>query len=162
MPLLATLLFLAASSPADVRNEIVAAYQRSLAALDRGDAGAALAMDTNDWVSIVVGQPPKTRRELEPLIRRDIATLKPGPGWVATWRPDYERNGTTTGIQVYDVKVDGDTAIVLCLVGSTRDQVWTGSHVRDTWIKTNQGWRRRRHEKLTVNERLVNGKRPTD
>lgn len=161
------LLLLAAADPAEeVRKDIVAAYQRSLDALARGDADGAMQMDTDDWVSIVVGEKPRTRQEMEPLIRRDIAGMKPPAGWVATWRPDYERNGTTTGIQIYDVKLDGNNAVVLCLVGGTRTEtvdggtrrVWIGSHVRDTWIKTSAGWKRRMHEKLTINERMVDGR----
>ena len=34
-----------------------------------------------------------------------------------------------------------------------------GLHVRDTWIKTQAGWKRRMHEKLTVNERVADGRR---
>lgn len=158
---------LAAADPVEpVRTAIVAAYQHSLDALSRGDADSALEIDTPDWISVVAGQPPRTKRELEPYIRRDIASLKPPPGWSATWRPDYDRNGTTSGIQVYDVRLDGDAAIVLCLVGATRSEtvggvthaVWTGSHVRDTWIRTPAGWRRSKHEKLTINERLIDGR----
>ena len=75
---------------------------------------------------------------MEPFIRRDIASMKPPPGWSATWRPDFERNGTSSGIQIYDLKLDGDNAFVLCLVGNMRTEivdgmtqsVW-GSHVRD-------------------------------
>lgn len=92
--------------------------------------------------------------------------MKPPPGWSATWRPDYEQNGTSSGIQIYDVKLNGDGAVVLCLVGNTRTEVtagvthsvWSGSHVRDTWTKTSTGWKRRIHEKLTLNERMVDGK----
>jgi len=169
--LIAAVVLLAAAADAgsQVRNEIVVAYQRSLDALRSGDADAALQIDTEDWVSIVVGQKPRTRQELEPLLRRDIAGMKPPPDWAAVWKPDYERNGTTSGIQVYDVKLEGDRAIVLCLVGGTRTEttdgvthkIWTGSHVRDTWIKTPAGWKRRMHEKLTVNERLIDGRSPT-
>jgi hypothetical protein len=100
------------------------------------------------------------------LVRRDIASMKPPPGWAAIWGPDYQRNGTSSGIQIYDLKLDGDTAVVLCLVGNTRTEItagvphgiWRGSHVRDTWTKTSAGWKRRLHEKLTVNERMVDGK----
>ena len=160
-------LVLAAANPTDeARKEIVAAYQRSLDALARGDADGALQIDTADWVSIVLGQKPRTRQEMEPFIRRDIAGMKPPPGWQAMWKPDYERSGTSTGIQVYDVNLNGTTATVLCLVGSTRTEtidgaphsVWTGSHVRDTWIKTAAGWRRQMHEKLTINERMLDGR----
>jgi len=148
------------------RKVIVAAYRRSLDALQRGDADAAMQIDTTDWVSITVGQKPRSRQEMEPFIRRNIASMKPPPGWSASWRPDYERNGTSSGIQIYDLKLDGDGAVILCLVGNTRTEivegiahsVWVGSHVRDTWSKTSTGWKRRMHEKLTVNERMVNGR----
>lgn len=155
-----------AESAEEARKEIVAAYELSLDALRRGDADAAMGIDTNDWVSVTVGQKPRTRQEIEPFIRRDIASLKPPPGWLALWKPDYERNGTLTGIQVYDLKLDGNSAVVLCLVGNTRTEtvdgelrsVWRGSHVRDTWSKTSGGWKRRMHEKLTVNERMIDGR----
>lgn len=162
------LLLAAATSVEEVRNEIVAAYQQSLDALRRGDADAAMRMDTGDWVSVTVGQKPRTRQEMEPYIRRDIAGMKPPPGWNASWGPDYERNGTSSGIQVYDLKMDGDSAIVLCLVGTTRTgtvdgephKLWQGSHVRDTWVKTADGWKRRMHEKLTIDERMIDGRPP--
>ena len=151
---------------ASVRDQIVAAYQASLDALNRGDAEAAMQLDTDDWISVVVGQPARTKQEMAPFIRRDIASMKPPPGWKAVWRPDYEHNGTTTGIQLYDLKVEGKAATVLCLVGGTHEEssggekhsVWMGSHVRDSWTQTAAGWKRRKHEKLTINERMVDGK----
>jgi hypothetical protein len=161
------LLLLAATDPIEeARTEIVATYQRSLDALQRGDADAAMQMDTDDWISITAGQKPRTRQELEPFIRRDIASLKPPPGWSATWKPDYERNGVSSGIQLYDFKLDEGKAVVLCLVGGTRTEViggvthnvWVGSHVRDTWKKTSAGWKRAMHEKLTINERMIDGR----
>jgi len=160
MPFLfALLLFAPDESLLEIRNQIVAAYQQSLDALTRGDADRALQIDTEDWVGITPGQPPLLRRDRDAYVRQDIASQKPPAGWAAIWKPDYEHSGTSTGIQIYDVKVEGKTATVLCLVGSTKDHVWTGSHVRDTWIQTSQGWKRSRHQKLTVNERLVDGKR---
>jgi len=101
---------------------------------------------------------PEVRNKI---VRRNIDSHKPPAGWTAIWKPDYEHNGTSTGIQIYDVKVEGKTATVLCLVGSTKGNVRAGSHVQDTWIETPRGWKRSRHEKLTLNERLVDGKRPT-
>ena len=67
--------------------------------------------------------------------------------------------------EVYEIKADGDSATVLCLVVSTRKgtiegtehSIWRGSQVRDTWIGAPGGWKRRRHEKLPVNERMVDG-----
>ncbi|MBS1827952.1 MAG: hypothetical protein JST93_21770 [Acidobacteria bacterium] len=147
------------------RKQIMAAYQDALEALRRGDADGAMQMDTEDWISITVGQKARTRQEMEPFIRRDIASMKPPPEWSATWTENYQRDGTTSGIQIYDIKLNGTDAVVLGLVGNTRaleiegvpHRVWTGSHIRDTWIRTGKGWKRRIHEKLTVNERMVDG-----
>ncbi len=71
------LVLVAADPTEDARKSIVAAYQRTLVALERGDAEAAMQMDTNDWVSVTVGQKPRTRQEMEPFIRRDIGSMKP-------------------------------------------------------------------------------------
>jgi hypothetical protein len=106
----------------ETRKEIVAAYQQSLDALRRGDAEAAMQIDTDDWISITEGQKPRTRQEMEPLIRRDIASMKPPPGWSASWSPDYPRSGTSSGIQIYEVKLDANSAIVLCLWACERRQ----------------------------------------
>ncbi len=162
----AALTLCAADSVETARKEIIAAYQRSMDALNRGDAEAALSIDTDDWTSHVVGQPTRTKQELAPFIRRDIASMKPPADWIVTWKPDYERNGTVSGMQIYDVKVESDRATVLCLVGNTKTEtvdgkprrVWTGSHIRDSWIKTSSGWKRRMHEKLTIDERMVDGR----
>jgi len=150
-----------AAEPGDfvsIRDQIVASYQAAIDALSRGDIESALQLDTDDWVSMVVGQPT--------FMRQDVAGNKPPAGWKAVWRPDYEHNGTTTGIQLYDLKVEGKAATVLCLVGGTHEEssggvkhsVWMGSHVRDSWTQTAAGWKRRKHEKLTINERMVDGR----
>jgi hypothetical protein len=160
------LLLAAADTAEQARKDIVDAYQRAMDAMQRGDADALWKAETDDWVSITVGEKPRTRQELEPLVRRDIASMKPPPGWSVTWKPDYEKNGTLSGIQIYDFKLEGNSAVVLYLIGSTRTEmidgvthrVWGGSHIRDTWIKTAAGWKRRMHEKLTVNERMVDGR----
>jgi hypothetical protein len=157
----------AATAPEEqIRSEIVTAIQRSIDALSRGDLDTAEAMDTNDWVSVTLNQKPVPKEEQAAINRKYLDEIKPPPGWKAVWKPDYARTGTMTGIQIYDLKLDGDTAIVLYLVGNTHPemidgaahQVWNGSHARDTWIRTSAGWKRRRHEKLTVNERMVDGK----
>src|SRR3954453_3371003 len=142
------IVLVAADPTEDARKSIVTAYQRTLVALERGDAEAAMQMDTNDWVSVTVRQKPRTRQEMEPFIRRDIGSMKPPPGWSAIWKPDYERNGTVTGIQIYDLKLEGNTCTVLCLVAGTRPEiidgithsVWGGSHVRAPWIRGATVW----------------------
>jgi len=81
-----------------IRDEILAAYQHSIGALRRGDADGALSMDTDDWTSITTGQPPRTKQEMAPFIRRDISSQKPPDNWKVVWLPDEDRRGTVTGI----------------------------------------------------------------
>ena len=61
--MMSSLLLVAADAAEEARKDIVAAYQRSLDALQRGDADAAMQIDTNDWVSVTAGQKPRTRQE---------------------------------------------------------------------------------------------------
>jgi hypothetical protein len=150
----------------DAIKAIVATYQSALDALARGDAEAALRMDTDDWTTHVVGQQPRTKQQNAIYVRQDPKGQALPAGWTVFWRPDYEHHGTGNGLQLYDVQLKGTEAIVLGLIGGTHiekidgtdHQVWQGSHIRDTWVKTSAGWRRHMHEKLTINERMVDGK----
>lgn len=150
----------------DAIKAIVATYQSTLDALGRGDAEAALRMDTDDWTTRVVGQQPRTKQQNAIYVRQNPKGQALPPGWTVFWRPDYEHQGTGNGLQLYDVQLKGTEAIVLGLIGGTHiekidgadHEVWQGSHIRDTWVKTAAGWQRRIHEKLTINERMVDGK----
>jgi hypothetical protein len=55
----------------DAIKTIVATYQSALDALARGDAEAALRMDTDDWTTHVVGQPPRTKQQNAIYVRQD-------------------------------------------------------------------------------------------
>jgi hypothetical protein len=154
-----------AQTPEQVRDEVIATMQSSINAMARGDVDTAELMDTDDWVSITLNEKPLTKKEVTEMNRRAGGGF---PSWPVVWRPDYENTGTMTGVQVYSFELDGTKATVLYLIGSTQPQtiaganhkVWNGSHARDTWIKTASGWRRLKHEKLTVNERLIDGRPP--
>lgn len=158
----------AADSIEQVRNDIIAAMQHSIDALARGDIDAAVQMDTDDWVSITLNDKPIPKKQLVDLMHRDRGEVVP-PGWRVVWKPDYAHVGTLTGIQIYDLQLAGDKATVLYLIGGMNPQtidgvthqVWRGSHIRDSWVRTPSGWRRSKHEKLTVNEQMVDGK-PVD
>ena len=79
--LMMPLLLLAAADPAeDARKDIVAAYQRSLDALQRGDADAAMQINTNDWISVTVAQKPRTARRWSLSSGRTSPALNPRLG----------------------------------------------------------------------------------
>ncbi len=110
--------------------------------------------DADCGISVIAAQKPQTRQEMEAFFRRDLASMKPPESRNAVWKPDYERKRTFSGIEIYDLTLEGNEGIVLCPVGNTPTQivdgpqrdVWRGSHVRDTWSRTSDGWRRRTRE----------------
>ena len=66
--------FASGAEPGDflsIRDQIVAAYQAALDALSRGDLEAALQLDTEDWTSMVAGQPTRTKQEMAAFLRQD-------------------------------------------------------------------------------------------
>jgi hypothetical protein len=165
IPLFCVSLLFGARTPEQARDEIIATMQNSINAMARGDVDAAELMDTDDWVSITLNQKPLTKKEVVEMNRRAGSGF---PSWPVVWKPDYEKTGTMTGVQIYGFELNGNKASVLYLIGSTHSEtidgashkIWNGSHARDSWIQTPNGWRRMKHEKLTVNERLIDGHSP--
>jgi hypothetical protein len=122
-----------------VFNEIQGTYDRAI----RGqltaktpedlDANERL-IDTPDWVSIVNDGSPQHWADLRGGV---IATLG-HPGDIT--------------IKILKLTVSGDRAVVIARVGAPKDVSGDGDRsrtalIRDTWVKTSVGWRRKMHEK---------------
>jgi hypothetical protein len=78
------------------RDQIVATYQHAIDALNRGEADAALQMDTDDWNSVVACQPRVPNRNWPPSSRRYIDSMKTPPEWKAVWLRFFASLGTLT------------------------------------------------------------------
>jgi hypothetical protein len=130
--------FLRADDPS-VFNEIQATYDRTI----RGqltaktpedlDANERL-IDTPDWVSIVNDGSPRRWVDLRGGL---IATL------------GHPEDVT---IKILKLTVTGDRAVVIARVGAPKDVSGDGDRsrtalIRDTWVRTSVGWRRKMHEK---------------
>jgi hypothetical protein len=122
-----------------VFSEIQATYDRAIRGQssaktpDDLDANERL-IDTPDWVSIVSNGAPQHWVEV-----RSAAIAALG-------------HPADLAIKILKLTVSGDRAIVIARVGQPKDVSGNGdlsrtALVRDTWIKTSDGWRRRMHEK---------------
>ncbi len=85
------------------------------------------------------------------------------------------KNGDKTqelSFRIQELIVTGDTAVAVVKVRSVIKSVRDGQFglrgethkmlsttvVKDTWIKTPQGWRRKTHEKIVPNKLVIEGK----
>jgi hypothetical protein len=138
-PLLAVRLLLSAEDAASIRKEIETTYDRALRAQRTSKTAEDLdtnerLIDTPDWVSIVNNGAPQHWVDLRAGV---IATLG---------HPD------AIAIRVVKFTLAGDHATVIARVGAPKDISGDGDSsrsalIRDTWIKTGAGWRRKMHEK---------------
>ncbi|HXA66219.1 MAG TPA: hypothetical protein VNV82_13760 [Bryobacteraceae bacterium] len=136
---LAVELLLCAEDAASVRKEIETTYDRTLRAQRAAKTAEDLdanerTIDTPDWLSIVNDGAPQHWIDLRAGV---IATLG---------HPDE------VAIRVVKFTLAGDHATVIARVGAPKDVSDDADRsryalIRDTWIKTNLGWRRKMHEK---------------
>ncbi len=91
-------------------------------------------MDTADWVSIVNDGPAQHWADLR-------------GGLIATIGQPQD-----VAVKILKVTASGDQAVVIARVGGIKDVAGQGDLsrtmlIRDTWVKTSAGWRRKMHEK---------------
>jgi len=125
-----------AQSPEAVRKEIESSYAKAIDALRRARSIADLdeisrSFDSSDWISIVPGRSPQTWSDLRKYPFENLTAAF---------------DSTTLVIDKFDL--EGDIAL---LHGNLR--VESGGHVvrvplKETWVKTVIGWKRKIHEKL--------------
>jgi hypothetical protein len=124
---------------ASVFNEIQAMYDRTIREQltaktpEDLDANERL-IDTPDWVSIVNDRPPQRWVDL----RGGVIARLGHPGDIAN--------------KILKLTVSDDRALVIARVGAAKDVSGNGDRcrtalIRDTWVKTSAGWRRKMHEK---------------
>ena len=135
-------LLLVSFLPADdstVLKEIQATYDRTIRGQSTAktpedlDANERL-IDTPDWVSIANDGSERHWADL----RVGMAATLGHPEDIA--------------IKILKLSVTGDRAIVIARVGAPKDVNGDGDRsrtalIRDTWVKTSDGWRRKIHEK---------------
>ena len=147
----------------DPRTTITAMYAKTLNDLHNARTAADIdriveAIDVPDWVSINADGTRLTREEA----KRDLVRSLAGPrGMQPTVDVLWFHQGASTATSVawvfgksHAVDTNGEFGLK-----GTRHEVLAGALVRDSWILTSAGWRRRMHEKIFPNRVLaVDGK----
>jgi hypothetical protein len=131
-------LFLSADEAASARKEIEAGYDRAIRAMREAKAPEDLdamtqRMDSPKWVSIVNDGTPQHWADVRGYLIAALGHLD------------------NTTIRIVKFTLDGDRAVVIARAGASKDVNGNDrsrySLVRDTWVKTSVGWRRKMHEK---------------
>jgi len=125
-----------AQSPADVRREIEGQYAKATEALRTAKSIEDMdeinrSFDTQDWQSLVPGQPPRSWAELR---KYGLESLR-APFDSMTLRIEkFELSGTTAVLTGTLRVVSNGSAVIVPLT--------------ETWRKTPMGWKRQIHQKL--------------
>ena len=146
----------------DQRKEIESAYTQSTQAMKQAKTMDDLdamnkAMDTSDWVSIMPGQKPQTWEQLR---RYGFQNLNQPFDETSFLIDCFTMTGEDAAIVQGTVRV---TAAIVDQQGQfgakgERHTIVTTAPIRDTWVKTPDGWRRKIHKKLAANRLMVDGK----
>jgi hypothetical protein len=143
---LAALLFLpVARAQEAMPGAISDAYESTLSALQSAKSPADIhrmmeAMDSPDWVSVAPTGEKTSRDDAENQLK-GLLSIPPGQRPIPIQKTIF-------------VSDQRSRVLVLYWVYRVTDQGKIGSIVRDSWLKTSDGWRRTMHEKL-IPDRLL-------
>ena len=147
-----------------VQREIQAIYNRAsaavLAAKTYGDAEAIHRwLDTPDCLYANFGRPPQTWAQMREEVERGLETRMTAFSSVIR-KIDVSATTATATTQIESTARMVDSAGQFGPKGAAHDIV-TRATVRDVWVKSADGWRRKSHEKITPNGvASVDGKPP--
>lgn len=132
----------AATDAAEVRRSLEAIYPKMFEGLRSAKTMADLdaqsrEFETSDWVSVMPGQKPRTWEQLRAF---GFEALTSGP-----------KDGMKFEVVKFTMP-DENTAVLEGTMRISDSKVEITAPIRDTWIRTEAGWRRKIHEKLAPNK----------
>ena len=147
----------------DLQATLLSMYTQTLGGMQKATSAADVerivnAIDTPDWVSINADGTRMTRDQSKRELVRSLAGPRGDqPALDLLWFNRSE-NTATTVCWVFGKSNTVDTTGQFGPKGASHE-LRVGALVRDTWILTTDGWRRRMHEKIFPNRVLaVDGK----
>jgi len=147
----------------DPRAMITSLYTRTLADMQKATTAGEIdrivdAIDAPDWVSINADGTRMTREEAKRELVRSLAGPRGEQPTLDLLWFHHAGNAATSVAWVFGKSQTTDATGEFGPRGA-RHEVLVGALVRDSWILTNAGWRRRMHEKIFPNRILaVDGK----
>ena len=160
LPFLIAGLLKADGGPA--RKEIESACAQSIQAMKQAKTMDDLdamnkAMNTPDWVGIMPGQKPQTWEQLR---RYGFENLNQPFDETSFLIDRFTMTGEDAAIVQGTVRVTATLVDQRGQFGAKGEKhtIVTTAPIRDTCVKTPDGWRRKIHEKLVANKPMVDGK----
>ncbi len=142
LALLAALLSGAAETADDTRKLLESQYVRMFDALRSAKSMEDLdaqtkEFETDDCVSVMPGQKPRTWKQLREF---GFEALTSGPKDKMEFR-----------VEKFSMPNE-DTAVLEGVMQISGNKLVISAPIRDTWVRTEKGWRRKIHEKLAPNK----------
>jgi len=147
----------------DAQRAILSMYTRTLDGMQKATTAGDIerivnAIDTPDWVSINADQTRLTRDDAKRELVRSLSGPRAAQPTIDILWFNQAGNAATVVAWVFGKSQIADAAGEFGPKG-TAHEVLAGALVRDTWMLTSDGWRRRMHEKIFPNRILaVDGK----
>jgi hypothetical protein len=147
----------------DLQTTLLGVYRQTLGGMQKATTAGEIerivnAIDTPDWLSVSADGTRLTRDQSKQELVRSLAGPKGDqPTIDLLWLSQSDKAATAV-CWVFGKSNSVDAAGQFGPKGA-RHELLTGALVRDTWILTKDGWRRRMHEKIFPNRVLaVDGK----
>jgi hypothetical protein len=153
----------AVGAQSDLKTAILSIYTRTLDEMQKATTAGDIerivnAIDAPDWLSINADGTRLTREEAKRELVRSLAGARGAQPTINLLWFNQAGNSATAVAWVFGKSQSIDTTGEFGPKGA-RHEVLAGALVRDSWILTGDGWRRRMHEKIFPNRVLaVDGK----
>jgi len=147
----------------DLKSTLIGLYTRTLVAMQQAKTAddierAIDAIDAPDWTSIDADGTRMTREDAKQQLVASLTGQRGAQPTIELLWVNQSANSATAVAWVFGRSQIVDSAGEYGAKG-TRHDVLVGALVRDSWVLTTQGWRRRMHEKIFPNRVIaVDGK----
>jgi hypothetical protein len=151
------------AAQSDLKTTLLGMYTKTLDGMQKATTAAEVerivsAIDVPDWLSINADGARLTREEAKQELVRSLAAPRAAQPTIDLLWLNQAGNAATAVVWVFWKSQTIDTTGEFGPKGA-RHEVLAGALVRDSWILTKDGWRRRLHEKIFPNRVLaVDGK----
>jgi hypothetical protein len=151
------------AAQSDLKTTLMGMYARTLDRMQKATSAAEVerivnAIDTPDWISINADGTRLTREEAKQELVRSLAGPRGAQPTINLLWLNQTANSVTAVAWVFGRSQTIDSAGEYGPKGA-RHELLAGALVRDSWVLTKEGWRRRMHEKIFPNRVLaVDGK----
>ena len=150
---------LCAPQTSTTKSDLIDIYKKLDEFASHNDNASMEAYYTPDWTAEAPGEKPRTLKQVKEVEAKSKASDSLVSQRVS--RVFRELSGSDTeAVITFEVTIDAEQKDLTGQLGEKGQihKITATATIRDTWIKTPDGWKQRRHVKLTPNKIKIDGK----